>query len=221
MTITEAIKSRHSVRSYTDKKIEGDILTELQSEIVKCNEESGLNIQLVTDEPDAFGGFMAHYGKFVNVKNYIALVGKKDKLLDEKLGYYGERIVLKATMLGLDSCWVALTFSKSKSPCIIRKGEILRCVISLGYGVNHGVPHKSKSMEAVCNVNGVMPDWFRSGVEAALLAPTAINQQRFLFSLTGNSVKAEAKAGPCTKIDLGIVKYNFETGAGVNNFKWE
>jgi len=219
MDIYEAMQNRHAVRSYSSQKMNRDTLTELGAEIDQCNRESGLNIQFVADEPTAFGGFMAHYGKFVNVQNYIALVGKKDKALDEKIGYYGEKIVLKAAMLGLDTCWVALTFSKGKSACQIAPGETLRCVVALGYGENHGITHKSKPMEALCRTN-TMPDWFRSGMEAAMLAPTATNQQKFLITLSGNTVKAESTGGFYSKVDLGIVKYHFEIGAGIENFKW-
>ena len=123
MELIEAIEKRHSVRSYTDKKIEGEVLSELQAEIASCNKEGGLHIQLVTDDPEAFSGFKAHYGKFSNVKNYIGLIGKKEEGLDEKIGYYGERIVLKAQQLGLNTCRVAMTYSKRKSICVIEIGE--------------------------------------------------------------------------------------------------
>lgn len=220
MEILEAMKNRHAVRSYTDRKIESEILAGLRSEIEACNKESGLHIQLVTDEPDAFGGFMAHYGKFSNVRNYIALIGEKYPSLDEKLGYYGERIVLKAQQLELNTCWVALTFSKGKCGAKINRGEKLVCVISVGYGTTQGVPHRSKPMEPLCKIDGEIPDWFRSGMEAVLLAPTATNQQKFLISLSGQTVKAEATGGFYSKVDLGIVKYHFEVGAGQENFTW-
>ena len=220
MDILEAMKNRHSVRSYIDKLIDSEVLKALRAQIDTCNKESGLHIQLVTDEPNAFGGFMAHYGKFSGVKNYIALIGAKSADLHEKLGYYGERIVLKAQQLGLNTCWVALTFSKGKSKCTIGKGEKLVCVISLGYGATQGVAHKSKPMETLCRLDGTMPDWFKKGMEAALLAPTATNQQKFLFTLSGNIVKAEATGGFYSKMDLGIVKYHFEIGAGKDHFKW-
>lgn len=221
MDIMEAIRNRHAVRSYTDAKISGAVLSALGAEIDRCNREGGLNIQLITNEPDAFGGFMARYGKFSNVKNYIAMVGKKGKQLDEKVGYYGEQLVLKATALGLNSCWVGLTFSKGKTACKVESDETLRCVISIGYGQTQGVQHKNKPMEALCRIQGDMPDWFRSGMEAAMLAPTAVNQQKFLLTLSGgNSVRAETAGGFYSKVDLGIVKYHFEIGAGINNFRW-
>jgi len=220
MTIMEAMQNRHSVRNYTEREIEADALAALQAEIKACNTEGGLNIQLVTNEPDAFGGFMARYGKFSGVRNYIALIGKKGSGLDEKIGYYGERIALKAGQLGLNTCWVAMTFSKGKCGAKIGAGEKLVCVLSLGYGATQGVPHKNKPMESLCKTSVSMPDWFRSGMEAALLAPTATNQQKFLLTLSEDKVKAEATGGFYSKVDLGIVKYHFEIGAGAENFKW-
>lgn len=214
MDIYEAIKKRHSVRSYLDKPIPSEIISQLKSEISECNSESGLHIQLATDEPDAFGGFMAHYGKFSGVRNYIALVGRKTPDLDEKLGYYGERLALKAQQLGLNTCWVALTFSKSKSKCVIGKDEKLVCVLALGYGETQGIEHKSKTMEQLCNVEGETPDWFRKGMKCAMLAPTAMNQQKFLFTLRGGRVTVKSTGGFYSKVDLGIVKYHFEIGSG-------
>lgn len=102
----------------------------------------------------------------------------------------------------------------------IAKGEKLVCVLSLGYGVTQGVPHKSKPMDALCKVEGKIPGWFKSGMEAALLAPTATNQQKFLLTLSGNTVKAEATGGFYKDVDLGIVKYHFEIGAGKEHFTW-
>ncbi len=64
--------------------------------IGQCNEQRGLHIQLVCDEPKAFSGFMARYGKFPGVSNYIARIGKKGADLEEKCGYYGEKLALKA-----------------------------------------------------------------------------------------------------------------------------
>ena len=214
MEIYEAVKKRHSVRNYLDKPIPADIIAQLNDEITECNRESGQHIQLITDESEAFSGFMAHYGKFSGVKNYIALIGRKAPDLDEKLGYYGERIAIKAQQLGLNTCWVAMTFSKKKSRCIVNKGEKLVCVLSLGYGETQGIPHKSKPIEQLCAVDGKMPDWFKKGMESAMLAPTAMNQQKFLFSLNGEKVTVKSTGGFYSKVDLGIVQYHFEIGSG-------
>jgi len=161
MDLIQAIQSRHSVRKYTDKPIEDSKLATLRKAIEKVNSESGLNIQLVVNEPKGFNGFfISTYGQFSGVMNYIVMAATKGNDWEEKVGYYGEKLV---------------------------------------------------------------PAWFLSGVEAALLAPTAVNQQKFKFILhDGNKVstKTSFSLWGYTQIDMGIVKYHFEIGAGKDNFEW-
>lgn len=220
MELWEAIQQRHAVRSYEDKPIPEETRQALVQWIDQCNRDSGLHMQLILDEPRAFTGGLARYGKFSGVKNYLALVGPKGPQLEETCGYYGEKVVLKAQQLGLNTCWVALTYRKVKTAFTVGPGEKLSMVIALGYGTTPGQGRPSKSFEAVTQTAGQVPDWFRRGVQAALLAPTAMNQQKFRFTLTGNTVQAQAGRGFYTKTDLGIVKYHFEVGAGVENFTW-
>ncbi len=222
MDLLQAIKERHSVRRYTDKPIEEDKKAALNDFIDEINGESGLHFQLVTDEPKAFDSFIAHYGSFSGVNNYVALVGAKGKNAEEKIGYYGAKVVLFIQTLGLNTCWVALSYKKVKTAFSINKGEKLFSVLSVGYGKTQGVQHKSKKTEEVSKVNGSeKPEWFINGVKAALLAPTAINQQKFYFTLSAdNSVSATTKGGFYTRMDLGIAKYFFELGAGDHSVKW-
>lgn len=175
MDIIKAIEQRHAVRNYTDRKIEEDKVALLNKEIEECNRLGNLHIQLILDDPKTFTGFMAHYGNFKNVKNYIALVGKDSADLEERIGYYGERLVLKAQQLELNTCWVAATYKKRKCKCIVESGEKIVCVIAIGYGETQGVPHKSKPMNELCKVDGKMDDWFEKGMQCAMLAPTAMN----------------------------------------------
>ncbi len=214
MDILEAMQARHSVRQYDGKrKIEASKRDILNDEIRKINDESGLNIQIFYDEPKCFDSMMAHYGKFAGVENYIALVGKKGDKLDELCGYYGERLVLLAQTLGLNTCWVAMTHGKSASE--IRDGEKEVCLISIGYGMTQGSLHKSKPIESLSKADGKMPEWFKKGMEAVMLAPTAMNQQKFIFELHGDYVSAAVSGfGFYSKVDLGIVKYHFEAVTG-------
>lgn len=212
MDMLELMKSRHSVRQYTDRRIEDDKRIILDGLAKECNAESGLNIQIIYDEPKCFDSMMAHYGKFSGCKNYIAVIGKKSGNLDEKAGYYGEKLVLKAQELGLNTCWVAMTHGKSAAK--VGRGEKLAIIISLGYGQNQGAAHKSRPLSEVCTQNGKAPEWFEKGMEAVLLAPTAMNQQKFRFGLDGERVTAAATGGFYSKIDLGIVKYHFEAVTG-------
>lgn len=219
MDMNEAAQERHAVRRYDgNRKITGETRQKLEACIQECNRESGLHIQLVSDEPKAFGGMMAHYGKFSGVSNYLALVGKKGK--DEACGYYGEKIVLLAQSLGLNTCWVALSYSKVKGAYTVLDGEKLYIVISIGYGMTQGVSHHGKSRDEVMEYGENPPAWFLDGVDAALLAPTAMNQQKFSFSWDGNKVTAKSGNGFYTKIDLGIAKCHFELGAGKGKEIW-
>ena len=216
MDIKEAIKARHSVRQYKDIPIADELKAGLDDLIRACNEESGLHMQLITDDPECFDTFLAHYGRFRNAKNYIALVGPKTLPdLDERCGYYGEKLVLAAQMKGLNTCWVAGTYGKGKCRASMREGEKLVCVIAIGYGETNGVKHRSKPLSRLCTTaEEDMPVWYKNGVKAAIMAPTAVNQQNFRISLDGDEAVITAGRGPMTQIDLGIVKYNFEAASG-------
>ena len=221
MTLMEAMQARHSVRQYREEALRREDAALLREEIEACNAESGLHIQLVCGEPKAFSGLLARYGKFSGVTNYIALVGKKGPDLSETCGYFGERIVLRAQQIGLNTCWVAMTYSKVPSAFSAGEGEKLCAVIAVGYGKTQGSGHRVKSLREVTEGEPPFPEWFVSGVEAALLAPTAMNQQKFRFALQGNRVSATAGSGFYTKLDLGIVKYHFAMGAGADAFTWD
>jgi len=227
MTIQEAIEARHSVRAYKDLPLSEEIVKLLEDELVKLNNEGQLHIQLICNEPKAFQGTMAKYGKFRNANNYLVMAGKKAEDLDERIGYYGEHIVLLAQTLGLNTCWVGLSYSKVPGTYVLDEGEKIACYIAIGYGETQGSGHKIKTVEQVSNASDITPSWFKKGVEAALLAPTAVNQQKFSFEYVGmsnNRHQVRAKKGfsmiGYTQMDLGIAKYHFEVGAGKVNFEW-
>ena len=227
MTIQEAIEARHSVRAYKKQPLTEEIVKLLEGKIDELNREGQLHIQLIRNEPKAFQGTLAKYGKFRGVNNYIVMAGKKADDLDERVGYYGEQLVLYAQILGLNTCWVGLSYSKVPGTYALDDGEKIACYIAIGYGETQGVSHKIKTVDQVSNASDITPSWFKRGVEAALLAPTAVNQQKFSFEYIGmsnNRHQVRAKKGfsmiGYTQMDLGIAKYHFEIGAGKENFDW-
>ena len=238
MTLQEAIKARHSVRAYKNEPLAEDVVKALEEQIAVLNREGKLHMQLILNEPKAFQGTLPKYGKFRNANNYIVMAGKKAEDLDERIGYYGEHLVLFAQTLGLNTCWVGLSYSKVPGTYVLEEGEKIACYIAIGYGETQGVSHKIKTIEQVSHsvvstlgsskdVSDITPSWFRKGVEAALLAPTAVNQQKFSFEYLGikdGRHHVRAKKGfsviGYTKMDLGIARYHFEIGAGEVNFDW-
>jgi len=227
MTLQEAIEARHSVRAYQIEPLAEDVVKVLEEQIVILNREGMLHMQLILNEPKAFQGTLAKYGKFRNANNYIVMAGKKAEDLDERIGYYGEHLVLLAQTLGLNTCWVGLSYKKIPDTYVLEEGEVIKAYIAIGYGETQGMSHKIKTAEQVSNATYITPSWFKRGVEAALLAPTAVNQQKFSFEYLGIKDKrhqVRVKKGfslvGYTQIDLGIVRYHFEIGAGTDNFDW-
>lgn len=227
MNILQAISVRHSVRQYLDKPIDPEKLSAIKTLVNEVNNVAALNFQIVINDPLAFNGGIAKYGKFKNAYNYIAIVAPKGHHGDELAGYYGEKIVLFLQTIGLNSCWVGLTYKTSKNRYHIRPGESLKCVIVFGYGATQGIWHPIKKIinqVAINKTQDVFPEWFVRGIKAALLAPTAVNQHKYEFILHNeNFVEAKTKFSIIgyTHIDLGIVKYHFEVAAGKENFTWK
>ena len=228
MNLLEAISARHSVRAYKEQPLEKEVIEVLEKKIEELNRVGQLHMQLILNEPRAFQGTLAKYGKFRGVQNYIVMAGKKAADLDERIGYYGEALVLFAQTLGLNTCWVGLSYKKIPGTYVLEDGETIQAYITIGYGETQGVSHKIKTIEQVSNASEDTPEWFRKGVEAALLAPTAVNQQKFSFEYAGienNRHKVKAKKGfslvGYTRMDLGIAKYHFEIAVGKDNFDWK
>ena len=238
MTLQEAIEARHSVRAYKDQPLAEEVVKRLEEEIAEVNQTGSLHIQLIRNEPKAFQGTLAKYGKFRNVTNYMVMAGKKSDDLDERIGYYGEHLVLLAQTLGLNTCWVGLSYKKIPDTYVLDEGEVIKAYIAIGYGETQGSSHKIKTVEQVNrtavrtfgsskHASDINPLWDTKGIEAALLAPTAVNQQKFSFEYVGTNNgrhQVRAKKGISmigyTQIDLGIAKYHFEIGAGREHFDW-
>ncbi len=221
MDAMEVMGRRHSVRAYIDSPLEGAALDGLRSAMEAANAAGGLTMELILDDGSAFDSMLGRYGKFSGVRNLVVVKGPKSRGLRGRAGYWGERLVLDATELGLGTCWVAGTYSKKGIR--VGPGEELVCVITVGRAERPGKPHASKPMgKFIAGRGGDHPSWFISGVEAAMLAPTAMNQQKFAFARSGDVVDARVSGpGFYADLDLGIAACHFELGAGAGNFAWK
>ena len=210
MTELEAVYARHSVRSYLDKAIEPEKIRKLQELIDLCNAEGRLHLQFLADAGGTFNRLLNRMAGLGSAPSVIACIGPDDGSLEDRVGYYGERIVLLAQQLGLNTCWAG-TFNAKNVKAEIGPGERLCIVIAIGYGATQGKERKSKNAEQVSSGKAERPAWFTEGVKLALLAPTAINQQRFEFVLHDDeTVSVTDRRGPFSKVDVGIVKYHFD-----------
>lgn len=230
MELTEAISIRCSRRTYIIKPIENDKIQILKALVDEANKKGNLHLQLILQNGGAFQHFGKSYGMFSGVENYIALIGKNEPNLNEKLGYYGEKIVLEATRLGLGTCWVGGTFDRASCPCAIREGEIFRAVITIGnVAPEHTLQEKliikathrkTKPLNEFYESDGALPKWFLNGIECAAKAPSAMNKQPVKFYYKDSVVTAKInEAHDYEFIDLGIAKLHFEIGAG-GSWEW-
>lgn len=232
MNLLEAMEERHAVRDYTDEPLTADQIAALEAAINEANAAHGLDIQLIHDVPDAFGGCPTHYGRFRNVRNLIALIGRDTadggkNGLDERAGHAGELLALTAVTLGLDTSWVVLHETNAHDGrWTLGEGGRMPAAIALGHGTRPGRAHRSKPAEELAAVEqgsyADSPAWFRHGIEAAMLAPSALGKQPFRFTLLadGHTVKAEALEGVQAEIGLGIAKLHFELAADDADFVW-
>ena len=223
--LLKAADERHSVRAFDGRALTEEDASWLRGRLADINTDAGLHLQLVCGNPRAFDNFLAHYMHFEGAVNYLALVGPDTPQLDELCGYWGELLVLEAQTRGMRTCWVGGTFSKRKTEFELAAGERLSLIICIGYGMTDGRPHpKRKGAADVSNVPAGMdvPAWFTAGVEEALLAPTAVHQQKFRFALAddGEHVRATTARGSFTQVDLGIAKRHFELGSGRGPEVW-
>ena len=222
MTLLEAIDHRHSIRCYIDKPLAPEDKEKIAAKAEELNKESGLSMSIMFDEPKAFEKSTG----FLFTKNYVLMTGPVSmgkRELQEAVGYYGEKLVLWAETEGFGTCWVKASYKKQTELYNIPEGHELVCVIAIGYPAFPGKPHQNRLIDDVIRAQRGMPQWYIDGAYAALAAPTALNQQMFYFVWKGENrcqAKPNMKIWPNVYIDLGIVKYHFEIGAGAENFVW-
>ena len=213
MSEIDAIKESHSVRNYEAKKIEADKVEKIRAKIEELNKEGNLHLQFMVDAGKTYNKLFNKVAGLGSAPSVIACVGIDDETLEQRVGYYGEKLVLFIQELGLNTCWAG-TFNQKNIGAEVGDGEKLVISIAVGYGKDKGKPHKSKSPEQVIEAKGDRPYWFNKGVDMALLAPTAINQQKFTIRLNEDeSVDFVDKGGIFSQVDLGIVRCHFEIGA--------
>ena len=225
MITVETIRERHSVREYDGKPLsraEFDALGAVVEEFVR---ESGLDIQLVGDNSEVFN-VIARFGLIRGCRTHVAFVVDDvkagDVASDEAIGYWGQKIVLAAQDMGLNTCWCALC-SRKKSHAVVAPGKKIRLIIAVGHGKTQGFSRKTKSVEALSSVEcAKAPAWFAAAMEAAQLAPTAMNNQNFKITLLsdGKTVRIDALQSGLNVIDEGIVRCNFEIAANEAGADW-
>jgi len=238
MNLLQAIDRRRSRRKYLPEPIDAQTKATLlalakdYSLRAAGSEKSGARIELAFDKPEPFDGLRKTYGMLTGVHSYAGLiVNPGDKPAVERLGYYGELLMLHAVAMNLGTCWVGGSFDRAGCPFSLGEGEEIICTITLGpvkeknslresliYGVTH---RKTKSIEDMMSADVPAPDWFTDGMRAVQKAPSAVNRQPVTFSYKNGAASASVEStGTSTLLDFGIAKLHFELGAGGGAWEW-
>lgn len=226
-----AINERVSRRSFLKDPVEDEILEELQSLAARCNEKGGLHISVEYDDEGAFN-VAGSKGMLTGAKMYFLLAGpESDENLEEKLGYFGEILVLRAVSLGLGTCWIHGTFDREKVMPKLMDGDAMHCCVVFGnvrpqmtakeLMVSKSLKRNSKRIKDMLFSEEQPPNWVIAGVRAAVRAPSARNRQGVKFLCSSDVVSAKVGNKYETDLyDLGIAKLHFEVGAGLGEGKW-
>ena len=240
MTEWEAVQKRISIRAYKDQLIEPEKLEQLRAYAEKISEESGQDFRLFTSEEIGKPVIKMSAAMFSGpVYTFVSAVGGREPVDAEKIGYYGEDLVLFATQLGLGTCWVHSTYESKSIDVPKEKGQRLWDVITIGYARDK-VPTKQKMMRKMVRRSDrkleeflesdvayeEAPEWIRQGIEAIFLGPSAVNQQpvNIVYKDGEASARIWKKGNGLEHNDLGIAKKQFEVGAAAaghpGRFAW-
>ena len=223
----ETILHRKSQRYFSKDELQEDCIRKIQEEILEVNAESGFTIEFVEDGSRAFSRFGKSYGLFKNVRSLLLLKGNPGQPhFREKIGYYGEKLLLFAEGLGLSTCWVGGTFDRESFS--YAEEEHVQAVILLGYPGDEGLrgklfhsllPTKKKDWTARIEGDRSYPKWVKEGMEAVALAPSALNKQKPFFHYHNGIVTATVENSyEMDLVDLGIAKLHFVLGVGCGHF---
>lgn len=224
----KACKNRVSRRTYIEKQIRKEDIESILKLINSINNDNELNIQFVEDGKDVVSGFKASYGMISGVDSFIALVANKDiENYKQKLGYYGEILVLEATNNGLSTCWLGGTYKKKECDKYINieENEELVCIIAVGYTqeefsikekVIKALNKKEKTLDDMLySQEKEIPSWVISGINFVLNAPSTVNAKPVIYEYKDNKVRAAIKKPNhgYEEVDLGISMLHFQLGA--------
>lgn len=240
-----AIEKRHSVREYSDKTLESDVIRRLENIASELTSEAdGVKIVFVNENSHGvFKGMVGSYGKINDTQAFAAFIGDTSDInVEEKIGYYGEAFILEATALGLGTCWVSGTVDREtvKNKITLSENEKIYAVTPVGYAKEKASlgsnlirvvlkTSKRKSLDEICDkvIDNKVPEWTRTALEAARIAPSAVNWQPWRFKIGERSITVTAqnvsKKNYSGRLDCGIAMLHIELGAnkcGVNG-KWQ
>ncbi|MBN2076590.1 MAG: hypothetical protein JW762_13665 [Dehalococcoidales bacterium] len=243
----KVIEKRRSRRRYDERLPKGNHLKRIKSVCEDFRPFESARSVFVQEPPDnVFKGIIGAYGTIKGAKAFIAFVGNsRHPAVEEQVGYMGEGIVLDAEASSLNTCWVGGTFKRELVDSLVdlQKNEKVYAITPVGYarkGLNleervmagFGLMHRRKSLSETTRglKKSQWPKWMKLSLEAARIAPSAVNRQPWLFLLDENSItvavndkKLRRESTMSKRLCCGIAMLHIDVAArniGIKG-KWE
>lgn len=240
MNIIEAIKIRRSVRNYSGQQLSRALLDQLQEAINNSYTLFGGSLTIKIKSFDLKEGFKPSTYGFIKGASDFFLLGvgnQEDSLLTA--GFLFEQVVLKATELGLGTCWIAGTFKGTDFEKDIKwpEGESLKLICPVGYpkkprliekigrmamGSDNRLPINKLFFEDNFQTTLSQENKFFESLEMLRLAPSSTNSQPWRVLVKDNHVMFYYKPkSPVAVVDLGIGICHFYETEKFNGFEGE
>jgi len=225
-----ALRERRSRREYDGRPVSEADLSALEATAAAFRPHEDARAVVIREAPASlFFGIVGAYGRVSGAPSALAFVAA-DGEAHYHCGYTGEGVVLEAAARGLDTCWVGGAFSR---PCVaglvdLAPGDSVLAVSPVGHALERipgreklvfgaGKPKHRRALEEIAPGRQAWPAWARAGVEAARIAPSAMNRQPWRFAFEDGAVRVWAAGTPASKImlrlDCGIAMLHFELAA--------
>lgn len=218
-----AIALRRSTRVYDGKPLSAEFLADIGQLAESTNPFGDVAVEIINEVPAGFfKGIIGSYFSIDDAPSAIVLsVSGADPNRYWHLGYIAEALVLEATARGVDSCWVAGSFSREVARAVasLPEGNMLVAAVAFGHGTESPREARRRPLSKIGPGFETWPAWARVGLEAARLAPSAVNRQPWRFSLDRRQ-RATLHVGGAlfsrsalSYVGCGIAALHFELGA--------
>ncbi len=231
MAVTDIIRERKSVRSYSGVPLDVEHIADIKEYVSGLPQPLGgrARVETVSRDVGSGGVKLGTYGMISGASDFLVLIYEDGPMAAENAGYLFERVILYCTEKGLGTCWLGGTFKKSGFTAHVEvvDNELLRIVSPVGYPAS-GTGFRDRIIRAGVGSDRRKPfgELFfdrvsgkpleRGGpydtpLEMVRLAPSANNSQpwRIMVDETGAHFCFLQKSR-LTDIDMGIAMSHFE-----------
>ena len=252
--IDETVRKRTSCRTYDDRLLNEKDKRELLDFGGKVNKgiwNENIQYRLIEFSVEELKERkMSAYGLFKNLRSFVAGVIDKSNFYHMSYGYAMEHIVLKATELGLGTCWAGYFDPHAIESINIEENQIIPAIILIGYAAEERTVKEKIARFAIRASR--RHDWnkvfflrdfgsplsndvagpYTEALELLRLAPSAGNTQpwrvvkdhdKHTYHFFKKVVNPNYEKKKLHDMDIGIAMCHFELGAAKNgqNGKWK